>query len=121
MHINRDDLDFDNISSSSAKPAQSIELSLTNAVQDIGVKRALFNSVQSLTLFFESNHGGGDGDDDDDVTRLSWVAFKGDFLRLNREGVSVLYESAARPEDHKVQGEVGMGLGSGLGSGRRSF
>jgi len=68
-------------------------------------------------LFFESNHGDGE----EDVTRLSWLAFKGDFLRLNREGVSVLYESAARPEDHKVQGEVGMGMGGGLGSGRSGF
>lgn len=55
------------------------------------------------------------------MTRLSYVGLKGDWMKLSREPVEVLYEAAARPSDHKVAGEVGMGMGSGLGSGRRGF
>jgi hypothetical protein len=78
------------------------------------VKRALFNSVRSITLFVETSWG-------DEVSLIRYLGFRGDFLKLNKEGVSFLYEAAARPEDHKVKGEVGMGMGSGLGSGRRDF
>lgn len=62
----------------------------------------------------ESNHGA-----DESVVR--YVGFRGEWMRVNREGVSFLYEAAARPEDHKVKGKVGMGMGRGLGSGRRDF
>lgn len=68
-------------------------------------------------MFIEDNHGRGE----EDVTRLSYVGLKGDWMKLSREPVEVLYEAAARPSDHKVAGEVGMGMGSGLGSGRRGF
>lgn len=75
-------------------------------------------NTEHLTLFFEDNHGHGE----EDVTRISYIGFKGDWTRLSREPVEVLYESAARPSDHKVEGvTTGMGMGGGLGSGRRGF
>ena len=118
IHANNPDLDFSS-DPSSAKPTQTFELAQTSEVQDLNVKRALFGSVQALALFFEDNWSAGE----EDVTRLSYVGFKGDWMRLNREPVEVLYESAARPSDHKVdavKGVGGMGLGGGSG-GRQGF
>lgn len=51
------------------------------------------------------------------------MGFKGDFMKLNREAVEVLYESASRPTDHKVVGKVGAGMASSDldGGGRQGF
>lgn len=75
------------------------------------VKRALFNTVRSLDLFFEDNFGGGE----EDETRVSYVGFKGEWMALNREPVSFLYEAAANPADHKMVEGVRGGVGSTLG------
>lgn len=80
------------------------------------MKRALFNTVRHLTLFVESNYG-------DEVSRFSFLALKGDWLKLIREPVEVMYESAARPTDHKVEGVgvAGMGASGFEGGGRGGF
>lgn len=79
------------------------------------VKRALFNSVRSLDLFFQDNFGDGE----EDETRVGYLGFKGEWMALNREPVSFLYEAAANPGDHKmvegVRGEVGNRLGGAGG------
>jgi hypothetical protein len=75
------------------------------------VKRALFGKVQSLTLFIEDNYG-------DDVSRISYLGFKGDWMQLGRAPTNILYESAANPSDHKVKGTESNELGSRLGGGR---
>lgn len=115
MFVNNPDLDFGNVADVEA--TQSFDLSQTSDVQDLAVKRAKFTTCRALTLFIEDNFGG------DDVTKLSYLGFKGDFLRLSREPVEVLYEAAARPSDHKV-GAVGMensgGMGIGGGAGGRT-
>ena len=84
-------------------------------MQEVPVKRALFSTVRSLDLFFEDNFGQGD----EDVTRISYLGFKGDFMKLNRQPVNFLYEAAANPSDHKmvsgVRGEVGSRLGGAGG------
>ena len=116
-YINQDDLDFTSIET--AKVTQEFELACSNEVQDLGVKRALWNATRSITLFFSENWSGGE----EDETRIGYVGFKGDFMKLNREPVDVLYEAAARPSDHKVEGvggEVG-GMGFGAGGGRQGF
>jgi hypothetical protein len=46
-----------------------------------------------------------------DETRISYLAFKGDFMKLNKEAVSVLYEAAANPTDHKSIVGIGQGVG----------
>ena len=51
LFLNRDDLDF---STAASLPAtQTLELAQSNEVQEVPVKRALFNTVRSLDLFFE--------------------------------------------------------------------
>lgn len=89
--MNRNDLDFD--SASVLTPTQVLTLSQTPDVQEVPVKRALFGNTYSLTLFFESNYG-------DEITDVYYLGFKGDFTRLTRDPVEVLYEKAANPRDH---------------------
>lgn len=109
LYLNRDDLDF---SAASDLPAtQTLELPLTAQVTEMPVKRALFNNCHSLTLFFESNHSSGE----EDVTRISYLGFKGSWTELKKEAVVANYEAAANPADHKNMvpgtnyGALGMG------------
>ena len=83
-------------------------LSQTSEVQDIPVKRALFGKVQRLTLFVVDNYG-------DDMSRISYLGFKGDWMQLGKAPTNILYEAAANPNDHKVKGTDTSKLGSRLG------
>ncbi|KAK3112820.1 hypothetical protein LTR53_010501 [Teratosphaeriaceae sp. CCFEE 6253] len=109
VYLNRDDLDFS--TAASLQPTQTLELAQSNDVQEVPVKRALFNTVRSLDLFFEDNWGQGE----EDVTRVSYLGFKGEWMKLSREPVNFLYEAAANPADHKMVSGVGSRLGSGIG------
>ncbi|KAK5120540.1 hypothetical protein LTR85_006196 [Meristemomyces frigidus] len=113
VYLNRDDLDFS--TASSLQPTQTLELAQTNDVQEVPVKRALFNTVRSLDLFFEDNWSQGE----EDVTRVSYIGFKGEWMKLSREPVNFLYEAAANPSDHKMVSGVGTMLGSNIGAGGR--
>lgn len=108
MHKNRESLDF---SDAATSPTQTLSLSQTSEVQEIPVKRSLFNNVSSLTMFFEDNWSAGE----EDVTRISYVGFKGEWLNLKKEPVVVMYEAAANPKDHKIKGVADMGVGTSLG------
>ncbi|KAI9882385.1 MAG: ubiquitin-binding protein cue5, partial [Watsoniomyces obsoletus] len=44
--------------------------------------------------------GGEEEGDNEEVTRFSFLGFKGQWMPLNREPVNVLYEAAANPGDH---------------------
>lgn len=92
---------------------QTLQLAQTSEIQEQPVKRALFNTTRVLTLFFEDNFGDGD----EDVTRISYLAFKGDFISLSKEPVSFLYEAAANPRDHKSIVGTKTGMGSHIGPG----
>jgi hypothetical protein len=81
------------------------------------VKRALFGKVQSLTLFFVDNFGDGD----EDVSRLSYLGFKGEWMQLGRAPTNILYEAAANPADHAVKGTSINQMGSSLGGGGRGI
>ncbi|KXT03986.1 hypothetical protein AC578_9249 [Pseudocercospora eumusae] len=109
LYINREGLDFS--TAAELEPTQKVELSQTNDVQEVPVKRALFNSVRSLDLFFEENWGRGE----EDETRLSYLGFKGEWMKLSREPVNFLYEAAAKPSDHKLAPGVRDATGSHIG------
>lgn len=80
------------------------------------MKRALFGNTYSLTLFFEDNYGAvGAGQEDEVKTRVSYLGFKGDWVKVSREKVEVLYEKAANPWDHVMT--VGGGSGGILDAG----
>lgn len=57
------------------------------------MKRALFGQVQRLSLFFVDNFGDGE----EDVTRVSYIGFKGEWTQLGRAPTNILYEAAAQP------------------------
>lgn len=90
---------------------QVLELSQTSEVQEIPVKRALFGKVQRLVLFFVDNFGDGA----EDVSRISYVGFKGEWTRLGKAPTNIIYEAAAQPGDHKVKGTGINQIGSGIG------
>ena len=92
---------------------QVLELSQTSEVQEIPVKRALFSKVQRLSLFVVDNFGDGD----EDVTRVSYVGFKGEWTKLGKAPTNILYEAAAQPGDHKVKGTSVNQMGSNIGGG----
>ncbi|ODA82538.1 hypothetical protein RJ55_01045 [Drechmeria coniospora] len=109
LYINRADLDFS--SAEEMEPVQKLELSQTSDVQEIPVKRALFGKVQQLGLFFVDNFGGGE----EEVSRISYVGFKGEWTRLGKAPTNILYEAAAQPGDHKIKGTSINEMGSGIG------
>ncbi|KAI1418089.1 DUF1000-domain-containing protein [Hypoxylon sp. FL1857] len=109
VFINRDNIDFE--TAEELAPTQTFELSQTSEVQELPVKRALFGKVQRLTLFFEDNFGDGD----EDVTRLSYLGFKGEWMQLGRAPSQILYEAAPNPNDHALKGTNVNQLGSRLG------
>jgi hypothetical protein len=93
-----------------ATPVQKFELSQTSDVQEIPVKRALFGKVHRLVLFFVDNFGDGD----EDVSRVSYVGFKGEWTKLGKAPSNILYEAAAQPGDHKVKGTSVNKMSHGL-------
>ncbi|KAL2261895.1 hypothetical protein VTK26DRAFT_3051 [Humicola hyalothermophila] len=107
--INREDVDFDVAEETDG--TQTFELSRTNEVQELPVRRARFNAVRRLTLFFPDNFGDGD----EDVTRISYVGFKGEWMQLGRAPANIIYEAAANPGDHKIKGTSVNQMGSGIG------
>ena len=123
LFLNREDLDFD--TASDTQPTQTLELSQTSELQDVPLKRALWNTTHSITLFFPDNFAGGngegEGDDDDDVTRFSFLGFKGDWMPLNREPINVTYEAAANPSDHTPVPGTRTGFGTGLGHDSQGY
>jgi hypothetical protein len=108
IFLNADSMDFD--TASEATPTQELSISQTSEVQEIPVKRAHFNTTRSLALFFEDNWSQGE----EEETRISYLGFKGDFMKLNKEPVSVLYEAAANPSDHKSIVGIGEGVGRSI-------
>ncbi|KAI9807498.1 MAG: hypothetical protein M1825_005438 [Sarcosagium campestre] len=106
LFLNRDDLDFS--IASSLEPTQTIELPRTDQLQEHSLKRVLWNATRSITIFVEDNHGSGEVEE----TTCSYIGFRGEWMRLSREPVSVLYEAAARPADHKLLQGTKSGVGS---------
>ncbi|KAK4202534.1 PITH domain-containing protein [Triangularia verruculosa] len=108
--INRDDVDFD-VAEGGNVTTQEFELSRTGEVQEVAVRRARFSAVRRISLFFPDNFGDGD----EDVTRISYVGFKGEWMQLGRAPSNILYEAAANPSDHKVKGVGVNQMGSNVG------
>ncbi|KAI5862390.1 translation protein [Durotheca rogersii] len=98
LFANRNNVDFEMAEQLSA--TQTLEPAQTSDVQELPVRRALFSKVQHLTLFVEKNFGDGE----EDVTRLSYLGFRGEWMQLGRAPAQILYEAAPNPSDHKLKG-----------------
>ena len=64
-----------------------------------------------MALFFADNWSGGE----EEVSRLSYLGFKGEWTQLGRAPTNIVYEAAARPADHELKGVDVKKMGSGLG------
>ncbi|KAF2399336.1 DUF1000-domain-containing protein [Trichodelitschia bisporula] len=105
VFVNMDQLELSDVADK--KPTQTFELPRTNAVQELPIKRVFFSRATSLSFFFADNHSG----DDEEPTTISWLAFKGDYMPLNRKPISVTYEAFANPATaDKIPG-IANGLG----------
>jgi PITH domain len=113
--INRNNIDFS--TASDLPTTQEFYLSQTSDIQEVPVKRALFGKVQSLTLFFVDNFGLGE----EEVTRVSYLGFKGDWMQLGKAPTNIIYEAAAQPGDHAIKGTSINKMGSSLGGGRHGL
>ncbi|GAA5958996.1 hypothetical protein JCM8115_000718 [Rhodotorula mucilaginosa] len=100
-------LDFDE--ATSVDPTQTFEVPVSRDVVEFAVRPAKFPSVQSLTLFFPSNHG-------EDTTRISYVGFKGEFSNFTRDPIITVYEAQANPADHAKIAGIGYQAGSDIGA-----
>lgn len=101
---NRDNLDFS--TASELSPTQTIEVPQPVAgtdVFEVPLNRAHWNTTTAITLFFEDNWSDGE----EEVTKVGYIGFKGQFMALNREPVSFLYEAAPNPNDHVAIPGVG--------------
>ncbi|KAL6070721.1 PITH domain-containing protein [Balamuthia mandrillaris] len=95
--INRDDIDFAN--AEEVKPAQEWELHENmNGEIEYPTRITKFQNVTSLTLFFSENFGA-------DTTILYYVGLKGDYQKLSRQPVNVVYEASPQLKDHKLPSE----------------
>jgi len=110
LFINTDGA-FDFSTAEEAEAVQELELAQTSEVQEIPLKRAKFGKVQKLALFFADNWSGGEVE----VSRLSYLGFKGEWTQLGRAPTNIVYEAAARPADHELKGVDVKKMGSGLG------
>lgn len=81
------------------------------------MRRALFSRVQRLVLFFVDNFGDGE----EDVSRITYLGFKGEWTQLGRAPANILYEAAAQPGDHKIKGTDVNKMGSGIGGRGSGF
>ncbi|KAL5612243.1 hypothetical protein BROUX41_000216 [Berkeleyomyces rouxiae] len=117
LHVfaNRDDMDFAEAEDSAA--TQTFELPQSNDVQELSVKRAQFARTRKLTLFFSDNYGDGE----EDVTKILYLAFKGDWMQTGRAPTNIIYEAAANPSDHALKGTASKKMGSDIGGGGHGF
>lgn len=90
-------------------PTQTIEVPQPvpgTDVFELPLNRAHWNATTFVTLFFEDNWSDGE----EDVTKVGYVGFKGQFMKLTREPINFLYEAAANPQDHvSIPGVSGVG------------
>lgn len=109
LWANANDIDF--ATALERPPSQTLVLAQTNEIQEVPVLRARFATLHCLSIFIEDNYG-------NDVTALSYLALKGDWMPLGRAPQNILYEAAANPRDHSIKGTTISKLGSSF-SGRQ--
>jgi hypothetical protein len=99
--VNRDDLDFGLAEQLPlAQKWDLMECVPRHETAEYQTKMSKFSSVQHLCLFFKSNFGHA-------TTKIAYIGLKGEFIRMNnREPITVNYELAANPADHKQESKL---------------
>ncbi|KAK6908912.1 hypothetical protein I203_102918 [Kwoniella mangroviensis CBS 8507] len=100
MKLFRDNPSLDFSDASQSSPTQSFDVVDVREGVEYQVKAAKFNGLTSLTIFFPGNNSDGE----EETTRIYYIGLRGTHQPLpNRPGV-IIYESSARPADHKTEG-----------------
>ncbi len=95
--VNMPSLDFASVEASAGKEAQAWEGLVEGGALIMYPTRVFkFSSVNHLTLYLPSNHGG------QPRTRLSFVGLYGDFGQTRVGVVNAVYETKPMVADHKV-------------------
>ncbi|ORY34886.1 PITH domain-domain-containing protein [Naematelia encephala] len=105
----RPGLDFSDVESST--PTQVLDILERQEPVEYQTKAAKFAGVTTLTLFFPGNTSQGD----EDTTKLFYIGLRGSWKPLPGKPGVIIYESAARPTDHKL--ETGVAEGGAWGPG----
>ncbi|CAD6585921.1 MAG: hypothetical protein TREMPRED_004278 [Tremellales sp. Tagirdzhanova-0007] len=99
MHLYRNAPGLDFSDAVSATPTQVFEVVQAREGVEYQVKAAKFASLTSVTLFFPRNSSEGG----ETTTRLYYIGVRGTWNPLPKRPGVIIYESAARPTDHKVE------------------
>ncbi|RKP10839.1 galactose-binding domain-like protein [Thamnocephalis sphaerospora] len=94
VYVNRDDIDFDTVDSTQETQAWELAHGAGDVCEYHTRRLAKFSSVRSITLFFSENFG-------DDVTRLSYIGFRGEWTKIPAQPIITAYELRPNPADHK--------------------
>lgn len=95
-----------NASSASASGSGAVDLE-SEGIVEYAVNRAKFSGLTCLSIHIPHNHAGtnddndSDSDDDEEVTRVLYIGLRGEWTELGKAPVSITYEAAANPADHK--------------------
>jgi hypothetical protein len=94
---NRGDIEFGNVTS--VKSEQDFDLvESTKDPVEYNVKAFKFQNVNSLTLYFPSNHGA-------DRTRIYYIGIKGEATNYKKQVVHAVYEAKPMLKDHEVRAD----------------
>ncbi|KAF8474981.1 galactose-binding domain-like protein [Kalaharituber pfeilii] len=118
LYVNRPEMDFSSVGD--VQETQKVVVPRPGDVAGaIGAEEGVVEVPVKRGLFM----GGRDSDEEESdegegvPTEISYLGFKGDWLRTGGAPIGVLYEAAANPKDHKVTGKVGERAGWELGGG----
>ncbi|ORX37900.1 galactose-binding domain-like protein [Kockovaella imperatae] len=99
MRLFKDAAGMDFSDAEAAEPAQMLEMVESTECVEYQVKAAKFAGITSLTLYFPGNTSDGE----EDTTRVYYIGLRGKSAPLPQRPGIILYESAARPTDHKLE------------------
>ena len=98
--VNREDVDFDSVDSMTADQEWELAVDVPrNTLPEYPTRISKFSSLRNLTLFFPSNFARSD------VTKITYIGLKGEWMALNKDPIITMYEAAANPADHRTKSE----------------
>jgi hypothetical protein len=93
-YVNQENLDFTNIES--VRVAEAFELGIDmDGTAELYPPVLQFTNVNTLVLYFPSNHGGGD------VTGIKYIGLQGEHTHYRREAVDATYETIGTGQNIK--------------------
>jgi hypothetical protein len=96
-YVNREDVDFDTVESMQADQEWDLVRDVPrDTLPEYPTKITKFSTLRNLTLFFPANFAGSD------VTKITYIGLKGEWMALNKDPIITIYEAAANPADHKT-------------------